>query len=186
MTITTINYQPSFVTPTEFGERLPFDFPSIGLAAIEVYEITLGGARTLVSLDSYFIEFAGERGFRNAQEGGRVIFTVPYREDTFVISIERNTLISQLTDFKKFGLFSMDNIEFTLDKITMILQEIAFRKCNKEGGPYVTTEITQLVDFYPYGPFRAETLDFVIDKATTIAAEIKAAKTDCSNDLENT
>jgi len=186
MTVLTINYEPAFHTPTVFGERLRFDYPTIGNEAQEVYEITFDGVRTLVSLDSYFIEYAGETGLRKLLTGGRVIFTVPYREDTFVISIERNTPITQLSDFNKFGDFSMDTIEFVMDKITMILQEIAYRKCNKEGGPYVTTEITQLVDFYAYGPFRASTLDFVIDKATAIALEIKLAKNDCSNDLENT
>ncbi len=186
MTILTTNYEPAFHTPIEFGEVIRFTYPTIGPAAQEVYEITFAGVRTLVSLDSYFIEYAGSPGLRKVLTGGQVIFTVPYREDTFVISVERNTPITQLSDFKKYGEFAMDSIEFVMDKITMILQEIAFRKCNQEGGPYVTTEITQLVDFYAYGPFRASTLDFVIDKATAIALEIKAAKNDCSNDLENT
>ena len=185
MTILTTNYEPAFHTPIEFGERIGFTYPTIGPAAQEVYEITLAGVRTLVSLDSYFIEYAGSPGLRKVLTGGRVIFTVPYREDTFVISIERNTPITQLSDYKKSGEFHMDTIEFVMDKITMILQEIAFRKCDKEGET-VTTEITQLIDFYAYGPFSAETLDFVIDKATAIALEIKAAKTDCSEDLENT
>jgi hypothetical protein len=186
MSIQTTNYEPKFWTPDVWGESLRFKYPTIGDEAMEVYEITLFGVRTLVSLDSYYIEYAGQAGLRNIPEGGRVIFTKPYRDDTYVISIERNTPITQTADYKKYSEFQMDSVEFVMDKITMILQEIAYRKCNKEGGPYVTTEITQLVDFYPYGPFRASTLDFVINKATTIAAEIKAAKNDCSEDLENT
>lgn len=186
MSVLTTNYSPVFFTPVTFGEPIRFEYPTTGLESMEVYEITEFGVRTLVSLDSYFIEFAGQAGLRRVLTGGRVIFTKPYRADTFVISIERNTPISQISDFKEFGEFHMDTVEFVMDKITMIMQEIAFRKCNKTDGPYVTTEITQLVDFYPYGPFRALTLDFVINKATTIAAEIKAAKNDCSEDLENT
>ena len=186
MTIVTTNYSPTYHDPGEFGEELRFDYPTIGRIAMEVFEITEEGVRTEASLDSYKMIFSGGFSPRIIEDGGTVIFTRPYREDTFVISIERNTPITQLTDLKKFGNFHMDIIEFIMDKITLILQEIAFRKCNQEGGPYVTTEITQLVDFFAYGPFEATTLDFVIDKATAIALEIKLAKNDCSNDLENT
>ena len=186
MTVVATNYQPVYHHPFVWGEPIFFDYPTIGKIAMEVYEITFEGVRTLVPLDSYTIEFAGNVGLRKLEEGGRVKFTKPYLDDTFVVSVERNTPITQLSDFKKHGEFHMDTIEFVMDKITMILQEIAFRKCNIDGGPYVTTEITQLVDFYAYGPFRASTIDHVINKATTIAAEIKAAKNDCSNDLENT
>ena len=192
MTILTTNYQPEYFTPGETNDAgdeitvFRFLFPIIGRIALEVYEITLEGVRTLVPLDHYDVIFAGSAGARRISTGGRVTFTRPYRDDTFVVSIERNTPITQLADFKKYGLFHMDAIEQTMDKITMILQEIAFRKCNKYCRAYATTEITQLVDFYPYGPLRASTLDHVIDKATAIAVEIKAAKNDCSNDLENT
>jgi len=185
MTVLTTNYQPVYFTPVTAGESIRFTFPNTGLASIEVYEITIGGTRNLVSIQDYTIEFAGAPGLRKLSTGGRVKFTRAYRDDTFVISVERNTPITQLADFKQVGEFHMDTVEFVMDKITMILQEIAFRKCNKAGGPYVG-DVNQLVDFYPYGPFSAATLDFVINKATAIAAEIKAAKNDCSNDLENT
>jgi len=185
MTVLTTFYEPVFFTPVTAGESIRFTFPNTGLASIEVYEITAGGTRNLVSIQDYVIEFAGAPGLRKISTGGRVTFTRAYRSDAYVISIERNTRITQLADFKQVGEFHMDTIEFVMDKITMILQEIAFRKCNKEGGPYVGI-IDQLVDFYPYGPFNASTLDHVINKATSIAAEIKAAKNDCSNDLENT
>jgi hypothetical protein len=187
MSVQTLNYQPTYWYPiADAGTDVTFDYPTIGNIAQEVYEINPAGVRTLVPLDNYFIEYtaAPERG--SVFLGGTVVFTAPLLDDTWVVSIERNTPITQLTDFKKVGEFPMNTIEFVMDKITLIMQEIGFRKCSLEGGPYVTAGITQLVNFYPYGPFRAATIDFVLDKVTTIAADMMANKTSCSNDLDNT
>jgi hypothetical protein len=184
MSIVTTFYEPTLVQAGAWGESLRFNYPTIGDEAMEVYQLDSVGARTLTPLDAYYIEYTGALGVRTAISGGNVIFTRPYLDGTTVISIERNTPIYQLADFKQYGEMHMNVIEFVMDKITMILQEISYRKCNIAGG--VDSSIDQLVDFYAYGPFRASTLDFVINKATTLAAEIKAAKTDCSEDLENT
>jgi hypothetical protein len=187
MSILTKFYLPALVVPVAWGESLRFDYPTIGDEAMEIYEINALGVRTLTPLDSYYILYSGAIGVQTAISGGNVIFTRPYLDDTVEISIERNTPIYQLADFKQFGEMHMNVIEFVMDKITMIMQEIAYRKCNVSDGETGTTiEIDQLVDFYAYGPFRATTLDFVINKATGLAAEIKAEKTDCSEDLENT
>ena len=176
-------YSPTFITPTTFGEDLIFEYPVIGVEAIEIFEITESGTRTFVSVNDYTLTLTG---IRPEFAGGVVVFTRAYLDDTSVISIERNTPITQLTDFFKKGEFAPNVIEFTADKLTMICQEIAYRKCSIEGGPFITTEITQLTDWYPYGPFTLEAIDSIIEKLTTICQEIKAAKQDCSNDLENT
>jgi hypothetical protein len=53
---------------------------------------------------------------------------------TFVeISIERNTKITQQVDFQPYGPFPANIVEFALDKLTMIAQELDVRKCNCAG-----------------------------------------------------
>lgn len=178
MTILTDDYAPTEVAAVTEGESLAFDWPSVGLDAIEVFELDVDGNRTEVAVQDYTVDFAG---FRPLYTGGNVIFTRPYLADTVTVSIERNTRIYQKVDFPdRRGQFNMNTVEFVLDKLTMICQELVQRKCRLVGGPRVTTPITQLAPFYPYGPLPSSILDTVLDKLTQICVEIDAATSNCS------
>jgi hypothetical protein len=76
----------------------------------------------------------------------------------------------------------MNMIEFTLDKHTMICQELAYRKCDALVG----TEMTQLIRFEAYTPFRANEVTFALDKIIAILAEIAASAEDCRDRPEET
>lgn len=181
MTILTDDYAPKQITVTIFGERLNFPWPATGAESVEVYEIDGNNVRTYVSVNDYKVTFNGSKGFKFNVTGGQVFFSRPYKTTTVGVSIERNTLIDQTADFVMRGQFPPDIVEFVFDKATMILQEIAYRKCTDPEGTPVATAITQLITWYPYGPFTAQALNDALDKLTQIALEITGAKENCED-----
>jgi len=184
--ILTDDYSPAEQTIGEPHELIRFPWPSVGLESIEVYEVDAEGVYTLVSANDYTVFFSGANGFLLDYTGGKVQFTRLYSEGATAVSIQRNTLMTQTVDFLNREIFTPEIIEFALDKHTMILQEIAFRKCEDTGGTPVSTSITQLIAFSAYGQFMAEALSLGLDKLTQISFEITQAKESCENTPELT
>lgn len=129
MTVETL-YEPVLL----FADGGPYDFEieSIGLEAIEIYEIDDQFRKFLVPLQDYRIDFTGVAPLF---DGGTVFFNRPHGSDILTVAIERNTRIVQLVDFPQRGIFSPDILEFAADRATMIAQEIAERKCDIVTGP---------------------------------------------------
>lgn len=177
MTITNTSYAAERYNAVVGVVRYDFLFESIGALAFELYAEDDIGGRRRISPDDFAVEFYDARPLFN---GGRVTLTSPLLEGETVLSIERNTPITQLVDMQPWSRTRLKQIEFALDKATMICQEIAYRKCTDDEGTPQATEMSQLIPFDIYGPFRSTSLDAAIDKLTRIMLEIKAAKEDCS------
>ena len=179
MTITTAVYTPVEVNYNPLVEEYAFVLEIIGPEAFELWYVDAAGTRTLASPDRYVASFNGQPPL---YDSGQVKLTRPAPEGTAVLSIERNTPITQLLDFNNVDPFPMNMVEFTLDKHTMICQELAYRKCDALVG----TEMTQLISFDPYTPFYANEVTFALDKIIAILAEIQATAEDCRDKPEDT
>lgn len=151
-----------------------FTFPSVGAEAIQVFEVLSTGERVRLQPQEYVIKFASN--LRDPlRYRGSVQLSRLHTENTTLLRIERNTFIDQVVDFPDFTAFNTRMIEFTLDKLTMIAQEIAERKCGAE----VTPEITQTITFGSYWAITAAQINFALDKITRILFEIDQTATDC-------
>lgn len=157
-----------------------FTFPSVGAEAIEVYELLATGERIKARVQDYQITFASHPRsplkFR-----GSVRFYRPHTSNTLKVRMERNTLIDQVTDFTRYAAFNTRMVEFTLDKLTMIAQEIAERKCLAATSVPITQEIT----FGSYWDISASDINFALDKITQILFEIDQSATDCRANVDN-
>jgi hypothetical protein len=164
---------------TEF----PFEWESIGLAAIEVWaelETDTPGVydRVLAKPDQYTVRF---NGGGLTYIGGTVVLNQASSPFVARISIERNTLITQTVDLKNFGPFKMPVLEFMLDKMIMILQELAYRKC----GILFADPITQPYRFDEYTVLSATVVDAALLNVTTLITAVLDGGTDCRTNPED-
>jgi hypothetical protein len=165
---------------TEF----PFTWESIGLAAIEVwaeFETDTPGVydRVLARPDLYTVRFGG---VGVTYSGGTVVLNQPSSPFVARISIERNTLITQTVDLKNFGPFKMPVLEFMLDKMVMIIQELADRKC----GVSLPSPALQPFFFYEYTVLSATVVDAALQAVISHINLIESMGTDCTSDPEGT
>ena len=137
MTITVI-YSPESQNYTGLV-TYPIGFESIGAEALEIWAVDASGNRTYLPPSDYTSLFYGDTPI---YDGGEFTMTVPPPVGTVSLSIERNTPITQLVDFQPYGRFGANIVEFALDKLTMICQEIDARKCNKVDQLPTATGIT--------------------------------------------
>lgn len=163
---------------TEF----PFAWESIGLAAIEVwaeFETDTPGVydRVLARPDLYTVRFGG---VGVTYSGGTVVLNQPSSPFVARISIERNTLITQTVDLKNFGPFKMPVLEFMLDKLVMIIQELAYRKC----GFLYPDPIVQPYRFDEYTVLSDTVVDAALLNVTTLINAILTGGTDCRTNPE--
>jgi len=130
MTVEATTYEnEAFVEHVDPSPTYDFLFESIGADAVEVYEVLDDTTRVRVSADDFTVTFGG---FGATFDGGQVIFLRAHPGDLFQVSIERNTPITQNVDFSAYKDFPASQIEYSLDKQIMIMQEIAFRKCDNK------------------------------------------------------
>ena len=140
MTITAI-YTPELYEYREVDwGPYPFLFESIGAEAFEVWAVDVNLVRTYIPPADYTVVFNGETPI---YDGGSVTLTKDPPFGTVKLSLERNTPITQLVDFYPYGRFGANVIEFALDKLTMICQELDARKCNKVDQNTGDTQTTQ-------------------------------------------
>lgn len=165
-------------TPEEYSVNADqfyrFTFPCVGAEAVEVYEVLSTGRRMRARLQDYTIRFASAprdplkyRGF--------VEFHRPHTAGTELVRVERNTFMDQVVDFKQYTPFNTRMIEFTLDKLTMIAQELAERKCDAT----VTVPITQEIAFGSYWAIQAQQVNRALEKINRILFEIDQSGSDC-------
>jgi len=161
----------------EFG--FYFDFESIGPVAFEIWletETATPGVfdRELLSPQYYQVVF-GDTG--PIYSGGAAIIAPNTVPDTVTqLSIERNTPITQLCDFTNFSSFMMDMIEYTFDKQTMIIQELAYKKCN--AG---ISDITQELTFDPQDVLYESMIDYANNRLINYMAQMVANGIDCTD-----
>jgi hypothetical protein len=157
------------------GDRFyRFTFPSVGADAIEVYEVLSTGHRIRVPLQDYTLRFASAPR-DPLKYRGSVQFLRAHTDDTELVRIERNTFMDQVVDFKRYTAFNTRMIEFALDKLTMIAQEIANRKCDVG----VSVPITQEITFGSYWAIQAQQVNRALEKINRILFEIDQSGSDC-------
>jgi hypothetical protein len=108
------------------GLSYEYTFETIGADVVEVFEVDAGGVRTYVDPTGYTIALGSGVP---VYVGGIVTFGSTVTVGTVGIVIERSTPITQLIDLENYGRFPPDVIEFGLDKLTMIAQEMDANKC---------------------------------------------------------
>lgn len=182
MTVTTATYQPVIVNLEDGVDTYRVEMEIVGPEALELWYLDADENRTLAPTDHYTARLSGVAiPIYNA-----LFFTlnpVKIPEGTVQISVERNTPITQLLDFKEFGVFPMRDIEYTLDKHMMICQEIAYRKCDADVGGL---EMTQLISFDPYTPLYANEVQFSVQKLIDILLAIATSAESCRDRPEET
>ena len=182
MTVTTAVYQPVIVPYDENAESYRVEIEIVGPEAFELWYLDVDENRTLAPPDHYTVNFSG----RASPIYDSLTFRlnpIKVPAGTVTLSIERNTPITQLLDFKEFGIFPMLDIEFTLDKHMMICQEIAYRKCDAEVGEL---EMTQLIEFDAYTPLRANEVNFSVQNLIDILLAIATSAESCRDRPEET
>lgn len=181
-----IQYEPEKTAYDGSSNVVTFTFELIGLQALEVWYEGPGTPpddfrRQLVAPQYYTAIFGSKPPL---YRGGTITLTgeVPDWVDT--ISIERNTPIVQLMDFSNFDYrpFYMDSIEFSADILTMIIQELAERKCNVG----IVGLIDQLLSIDAYKPLYKSSLDYMLDKLTAYCLEMDTNGDDCSSNPTGT
>jgi hypothetical protein len=151
-----------------------FTFPCVGAEAVEVYEVLSTGQRIRVRLQDFTLRFASSPR-DPLKYRGSVQFLRDHTADTELVRIERNTFMDQVVDFKRYTPFNTRMIEFALDKLTMIAQEIAQRKCDVG----VTVPITQEITFGSYWAIQAQQINRALEKINRILFEIDQSGSDC-------
>ena len=126
MTVLAETYTPDVLAYTGLGDY-DFTYDIIGEEALEVYALNAAGDRTLIAATEYTVVLSG---LAPIWDGGTVTVTGTIPADTTQLSLERNTPITQLVDFSAYWSFPSKDVEFSLDKLTMIAQEIEYRKCD--------------------------------------------------------
>jgi hypothetical protein len=176
MTIPLQNYSPVEVDINADREyRFPWRW--VGQDSVEVYEVYIDGFRRLVPIQDYSLT-TDTAPRKPIKEAGLVKFSRPHRNDVIGVRIERNTLIVSNLDTPTFRPISIQMVEFALDKLTLIMQEMNERKCSS----VVSTPITQNQLFGAYQQIRGSSIKSALDKAYQIALEIDSSAQDC---LEN-
>jgi len=105
-----------------------FDYDIVGAIALEVWAVDAADVRTFIAPTDYTLVLNGTAPI---YDGGTITLTAEAPVGTVFLSLERNTPITQLVDLQQYGKFSADVVEFMIDKLTMICQEIAASKCDK-------------------------------------------------------
>ena len=165
--------------------RYGIPWESAGKDDIEIYEIARDAnaaerRRERVRPQDYEIRY--NKQFRSPiNESGNVTITRPHPDWVTHVSIERNTLIDQTVDLKRWSAFNGRMLEYALDKHTMIAQELVQRKCTAVTSIPITQEIT----FSAYDDLKASVVNFAVNKLLTILWEIKQTAVDCKDDVEN-
>ena len=170
-------YYPVRFEITDLGIYL-FGFENTGLDSIEVYEVNADNELTFLRPNKYNIIFNDTNEDFISYGGAVVLKRSKLKSDTVEIYIERNTNIDQTIDLANVTRFPAETIEYVLDKLTMICQEIDNRKCNDPDGTDPVTPITQTINWYAYSRFPAAELNFALDKLTQICLEIDGDKLD--------
>lgn len=151
-----------------------FPWPAADPGDIYIYEVLTNGVFQLVRNQDYSIKFGSSpREMLNYR--GTVSFNRAHGNDVVSVRIERNTYIDQTVDYKQLSAFNTRTIEYTLDKLTMIAQEIADRKCEVATA----FPITQKVIFGSYWEVPARELNLALNKLTRIYFEIDQSGEDC-------
>lgn len=176
--MTVLNTYYPQIFDVSIDEEYIFTFENTGPDSIEIYEISDTNVFTYVRPSKYALLFQNPNEDFIKYGGTLVLRGTALRSDTVQIYIERNTRIFQLADLGDVQRFPAEMVEFTLDKLTMICQEINNRKCADPEAVEVTTPITQEVDWYAYTKYPAAALNFALDKLTQICLEIDGAKLD--------
>jgi len=171
------NPQDQALTPNRVYSA---DFPFSERSSIEVYEL-IDGLRYLVPVNDYTLEVFGDTRY-SIYDNARITFSRVHSLGTTAVRIERNTLIDQTVDFPKVSPFIGRMVEYTLDKATLICQEIAERKCLVN----VTTPITQTKNFTGYFGFNAADINAAVAKLYAIMLEIDQTGEDCSERPDET
>lgn len=166
-------YAPEAFTPIAKRTYL-FTFPYTTADSIEVYEVDAQNIRTLARPQDYSLVSNGDTR-APIKSSGTIKFSRPHTVGTTAVVIERNTRIDQTVDFPRSRPFNGRMAEYVIDKITMIQQEIAERKCGASGS----TPFTQLVTWTAYDDFKAAALNFAVEKLVTNTAAIAASAQDC-------
>jgi len=167
-----------------YSGQTEFTFPweCLGLQALEVWAETESDTpgiydRVQLAPQNYYVVFGdGAPTFL----AGTVTLTGAIASTVDRISIERNTLITQLADLKNFGPFKMPTLEMMLDKMVMILQELAYRKC----GVIYPDPIAQPYRFNEYTVLSATVVDAALLNITTLITAVLTTGTDCRTNPE--
>lgn len=113
------------------GLEYPFSFESIGEDAIDVYVISSAGVYSLLSPSAYTLTF----GYRSPIfSRGKVVLDTKLSAGE-QLHIERKTPITNDQVIPSNEDFPSAVVEFALDKLTFILQEIEDHKCDCRGVP---------------------------------------------------
>jgi hypothetical protein len=174
-----VQYAPEKYTD---GIDLPFTFENLGTANVEVW------AEVIISQDPPVYvrkqlrpqEFTLILVAQGPTYKGGIVRLTGQIPAGFQISIERNTLMSQTSILPATGTFDMDTLEFMVDKLTMIIQEIAQRKCLSD---VINAGITQEIEFNPYRVLYKTSVDHVLDTVTAycLAMDQSIYGGDCSD-----
>jgi hypothetical protein len=183
--VTVLNqYVPAVAAWDGTNREFTFPWECLGLAALEVYYETPTATAGLVTREYvepqyYTVLFSGQPP---TYVGGKVTLTGTVPAGVTEISIERNTKIDQLADYAFAVPFHMDMLEFGADRLTMIIQELAYRKCNIDiAGP-----IEQTIPLNASRVLYQNTLDSMIDILTAYCLEMDTNGLDCFDNPEGT
>ncbi len=172
-----VTYKPTFHDAIPYVDKPAYvcGWESVGAAAIEVYEIDdTNDTRMLVDKTDYSIEFhGGERV--PTKEDATITFSREHASNITRVSLVRNTLMEQVTDMPNVRAFNTRMLEFTIDKVTMICQEMVGRKCTA----FTNTPITQEITFGSYRVLDEGAVTAAMDKLSTIIKEIAASVAPC-------
>lgn len=184
-----VQYQPEKFAWDPAGPFLfAFTFEFIGPAAFEVYAETQDPDD--ITGESYLRDKIPPQYYTLRPDGAPPTYTGGtvqlakgiVKDSVERISIERNTPIFQNVDWQRYTAFPIKVIEGACDKATMIIQELAYRKCN--AG--IAEDITQELAFEPYQVLNEAEVDFMCDRLVYYMQQMVANGQDCSNNLGGT
>lgn len=155
------------------GREYTFFFELIGTQAFELWATDSEDNRWLIPPNQYTMKLTGTRPLF---DGGVVTLNDDPAEEVFQYVAVRNTPIDQTVDFQNFTRFPEVLVEFAMDKLTMIAQELNDKLCDQVPGEEPATPLTQELIWESYDPFPAGNLNFALDKMTQICVELDATK----------
>ena len=182
MTVT-LQYAPEKTPWTGTEREIDFLFECSGPGAFEVWletESAVPGVynRVLVSPQNYNVAF---NGGKPTYVAGTVSLTGTIADTVDFISLERNTLITQAVDLQNFGSFMMPNLEYMLDKMTMIIQELMVGKCGLQN----TTPPLQPYRFEPYAVLSQRLVNDPLEVIAFYCQALYNLGEDCTSDPAN-
>lgn len=119
------------------GLLYPFEIENAGETTMELYKVAGDGTRTLLSFNYHYIVTMEEHSsplFRR----GIIELVAPLSSDAHLM-IYRNTPIETLFDAVALNPFPTEQLEYTVDKICLIQQELEGHKCDCRGAIYEGT-----------------------------------------------